>query len=92
MKALELSAKGQKLIQLYADMAENGYDRKDGSRVESAYNDFELRKFRNVCKEKSGRTRSGLSSTMAVADQTGMRPVLILIQVKQPNSFLTSQR
>ena len=52
MKALELSAKGQKLIQLYADMAENGYDRKDGSRVERAYNDFELRKFRNVCKEK----------------------------------------
>lgn len=26
MKALELSAKGQKLIQLYADMAENGYE------------------------------------------------------------------
>lgn len=33
-------------------MAVNGYDRKDGVRVESAYNDFELKKFRNICRDK----------------------------------------
>ncbi|MGC6453115.1 MAG: hypothetical protein ACON31_04350 [Candidatus Puniceispirillaceae bacterium] len=52
MANLELSAKGQQLVKFYSEMASNGYDRRDGSRVEAAYNDFELRKFRNICKDK----------------------------------------
>ena len=52
MKKNDLSKKGQELIELYKHMAANGYDRKDGVRVESAYNDFELKKFRNICRAK----------------------------------------
>ena len=48
MSSLEFSQKGQNLIDLYKKMATNGYDRRDGSRVEKAYNDFELKKFRNL--------------------------------------------
>ena len=47
---MELSHKGQKLINFYQEMAENGYDTRSGSRVETAYNTFELRKFRLVCR------------------------------------------
>ena len=52
MEELQLSDKGKKLIKLYADMAVNGYNCKDGSTVSDTYNDFELRKFRDICKEK----------------------------------------
>ncbi|MBK50988.1 MAG: hypothetical protein CMQ45_01215 [Gammaproteobacteria bacterium] len=38
------------LIGLYKDMVVNGYERTDGSKVTSTYNDFELRKFRAICK------------------------------------------
>ena len=31
-------------------MVVNGYERTDGSKVTSTYNDFELRKFRTICK------------------------------------------
>ena len=55
MPNLELSAKGKQLIEFYTEMAANGYERKDGSRVQTAYNDFELRKFRNICKDKMSR-------------------------------------
>ena len=47
---LKLSKKGLKLINLYKDMVVNGYERTDGSKVTSTYNDFELRKFRTICK------------------------------------------
>ena len=47
---LELSKKGMELIDLYKDMVVNGYERTDGSKVKSTYNDFELRKFRAICK------------------------------------------
>ena len=47
---LELSKKGLELIDLYKDMVVNGYERTDGSKVKSTYNDFELRKFRAICK------------------------------------------
>ena len=43
----EFSPKGLKLIELYEQMADQGYERSDGKKVESAYNDFELKKFRN---------------------------------------------
>lgn len=48
MESLNLSEKGQKLIELYDSMAVEGYDRADGTRISDAYNDFELRKFRNL--------------------------------------------
>ena len=32
-------------------MVNEGYERQDGSKVENTYNDFQLKKFRNVCKE-----------------------------------------
>ena len=51
MAKLELSAKGKKLIELYGQMAAAGYDRVNGSRVEVAFSDFELRYYRNVIKE-----------------------------------------
>ena len=31
-------------------MVVNGYERTDGSKVTSTYNDFDLRKFRTICK------------------------------------------
>ena len=52
MSKNHLSKKGQKLIELYKEMATSGYSRTDGSQVYNAYNDFELRKFREICKEK----------------------------------------
>ena len=47
---LKLSKKGTDLIKYYKSMAKEGYDRIDGIKVQSAYNDFELQKFRNVVK------------------------------------------
>jgi hypothetical protein len=47
MATPEFSPKGLKLIELYEQMADQGYERGDGKKVESAYNDFELRKFRD---------------------------------------------
>lgn len=49
---LKLSKQGEELIKLYEEMASDGYQRNDGVKVEKAFSDFELRKFRNLCKEK----------------------------------------
>ena len=51
MSKLKLSKQGKKLLKLYETMVIKGYKRQDGSKVENAYNDFELQKFRNICKE-----------------------------------------
>ena len=51
MSNIQLSKQGKHLVKLYESMAAEGYSREDGSKVESAYNDFELRKFRTICKE-----------------------------------------
>ena len=48
---LKLSKKGEDLIKFYKRMAKEGYNRTDGIKVQSAYNDFELQKFRNVVKQ-----------------------------------------
>ncbi len=48
---INFSDKGKELINLYTEMAENGYDRVDKSHVTSAFNDFELRKFRKPLKK-----------------------------------------
>jgi hypothetical protein len=47
MATPEFSPKGLKLIEMYEQMADQGYERGDGKKVESAYNDFELKKFRD---------------------------------------------
>ena len=52
MSEFKLSKQGQELIRLYEKMAQDGYKRTDGIKVEKAFSDFELRKFRNLCKEK----------------------------------------
>ena len=52
MSKLKLSEHGEKLIKLYEEMAKDGYSRTDGTEVKNAFNDFELRKFRNILKEK----------------------------------------
>ena len=52
MNEIRLSKKGNDLIKLYEEMAVNGIDRTDGTRKEDVYNDFQLRKFRNLCQNQ----------------------------------------
>tara|TARA_X000000950_G_scaffold108974_1_gene137369 strand:+ start:114 stop:785 length:672 start_codon:yes stop_codon:yes gene_type:complete len=52
MSKLKLSKQGKELIKLYEKMVKEGYSRSDGVEVKKAFSDFELRKFRNLCKEK----------------------------------------
>jgi hypothetical protein len=49
---LELSKHGKKLIKLYEHMARKGYNKTDGNRVENAFDNFEIRKFRKIIKKK----------------------------------------
>ena len=46
MSDLTFSNKGQQLIKLYQQMAQEGYDRVDETRVEDAFSDFESRAYR----------------------------------------------
>jgi hypothetical protein len=50
-KLTMLSNKGQQLVKMYQNIATSGYDTTLGIRVDSAYNDFELRQFRADIKE-----------------------------------------
>jgi len=50
-KKMQLSSKGLKLIKLYEKMALDGYDTSDGSRIDDAFNDFELRAYRKEMKQ-----------------------------------------
>ena len=52
MKDIKLSKKGTELIRFYEEMAVKGIDRVDGTRKEKVYNDFQLRKFRDICKNQ----------------------------------------
>ena len=52
MNNLMLSEKGQRLVNMYSEMVENGYATNLGSDVKDAYNSFELRKIRDVVKNK----------------------------------------
>ena len=47
-----LSPKGRQLIEMYKEIAANGFYNIYGSKVDSVYNCFELRKFRTICREK----------------------------------------
>lgn len=46
MSALKFSKKGQELLDMYARMATEGYERVDKQRVDTAFSDFELRPYR----------------------------------------------
>ncbi|MEG3619274.1 hypothetical protein V5T82_12470 [Magnetovibrio sp. PR-2] len=46
------STKGLKLIDAYTEMAESGYDRRDGTRVSDPFSDFELRFYRQELREE----------------------------------------
>jgi hypothetical protein len=48
MESLDFSTKGKKLISMYENMAREGYDRVDQTRVENAFSDFELRPYRKL--------------------------------------------
>ena len=48
----EFSPKGQQLLDLYNQMANSGLTTRSGQKVESAYNDFELVKFKNAVLEQ----------------------------------------
>ena len=52
MKELKLSTKGAELIKFFEIMATEGFHRTDGTKVpaEFAYNSFQLKKFRQLCK------------------------------------------
>ena len=52
MEEIKLSKKGNALIKLYEEMAAKGIDTVDGTRKEKVYNDFQLRKFRHICKHQ----------------------------------------
>ena len=48
------SSKGQQLLNLYSQMANNGYMTSSGHKIEAAYNDFELVKFKQAASEQFG--------------------------------------
>lgn len=50
MNEHELSIQGQTLLAFYTQMASQGYDRTSGEKIEVAFSDFEIRKFRNIVK------------------------------------------
>jgi len=50
MDHYELSPQGQLLLDFYAQMASEGYERTSGEKINVAFSDFEIRKFRNVVK------------------------------------------
>ena len=52
MNHLSLSDKGQRLVDMYSQMAENGYATNIGVDIKDAYNSFELRKIRDAVKNK----------------------------------------
>jgi len=52
MNQFTLSSKGQRLVDMYTQMAENGYSTNLGTEVTDAYNSFELRKIRDLIKDK----------------------------------------
>ena len=52
MNHLSLSDKGQRLVNMYTEMAKSGYTTNIGTEITDAYNSFELRKIRDVIKKK----------------------------------------
>ncbi len=52
MNHLSLSDKGQRLVDMYSQMAEHGYATNIGADIQDVYNSFELSKIRDVVKNK----------------------------------------
>ena len=52
MASLKMSNQGKKLIKLYEKIVSEGYDRQDGIRVKSTYNDFELKNLETSVKNR----------------------------------------
>ena len=50
MDERELSIQGQTLLAFYTVMASQGYERTSGVKIDVAFSDFEIRKFRNIVK------------------------------------------
>ena len=50
MEEMKLSKKGNDLIKLYEEMVEKGIQKVDGTTNKSAYNFFQLKKFRSMGK------------------------------------------
>ena len=48
------SSKGQQLLNLYSQMANTGYMTSSGHKIEAAYNEFELVKFKQAASEQFG--------------------------------------
>lgn len=61
---MKLTSQGVQLIEQYKIMARDGFLRSDGSRVppDKAYNSFQLKKFRHVCKPYF--TKHGISTVL----------------------------
>ncbi len=51
MDALKLSKKGKQLVKMYEQMAQDGYERSDGTQIVDAFSDFELRAYRAQLRE-----------------------------------------
>jgi len=44
--SINFSEKGLQLIELYQQMAQKGYETRDGAYIENAFSDFELQHYR----------------------------------------------
>ena len=66
MIGIKLSKKGDELIKLYEEMAVKGVNRTDGTRKENVYNDFQLRKFRNLCQDKIANEKIKTNKNQAI--------------------------
>lgn len=51
------SPKGLQLIDMYRNMAEHGYETRSGRKIDAAYNDFELVKFRHIVKTQFDKSK-----------------------------------
>ena len=73
----KLSEHGENLLKMYQLMASDGYNQKDGTRVESAYSEFEMHKFRQICQPHFHFHDVKTVLSMALVVLTGMHQNLI---------------
>ena len=92
MEEIKLSKKGNELIRLYEEMAVKGFDRKNGPRKEKAYDDFQLTKFRHVCKKQISNERIKTVLDYGGEARIGMPQALILKQISLQSNFLKYRR
>ena len=78
MEEIKLSKKGNALIKLYEEMAAKGIDRVDGTRKEKVYNDFQLRKFRHICKHQISNEK--IKTVLDYGSGAGIPGILLAIE------------